>query len=78
MSLMCSLCRGGGGGIKIKAYEVPSITQIRNEFIEIRNTEYPHQQGLWFWMSTGIALKFSMSTYSLVPIISGPFKRAEQ
>ena len=38
----------GGDGIKIEAYEVPSITQIRNEHIEIRKTEYPHLHGLWF------------------------------
>lgn len=38
----------GGNGIKIEAYEVPTIAQISNEHIEIRKTEYPHLQGLWF------------------------------
>ena len=37
----------GGNGIRIEAYEVPSITQIRNEHIENRKAEYPHLQGLW-------------------------------
>ena len=38
----------GGDGVKIEAYEVPTIAQIRNEHIEIRKGEYPHLQGLWF------------------------------
>ena len=38
----------GGDGIKIEAYEVPNITQIRNEHIEVKKSEYPHLQGLWF------------------------------
>ena len=32
----------GGDGVKIEAYEVPTIAQIRNEHIEIRKGEYPH------------------------------------
>ena len=35
----------GGDWVKIKAYEVPTIAQIRKE---IRKGEYPHLQGLWF------------------------------
>ena len=38
----------GENGIKIEAYEVPTIAQISNEHIEIRKTEYPHLEGLWF------------------------------
>ena len=38
----------GGNGIKIEAYEVPTTAQIRNEHIEIRKSEYPHLQALWF------------------------------
>ena len=38
----------GGHGVKIEAYEVPTIAQIRNKHIEIRKGEYPHLQGLWF------------------------------
>ena len=38
----------GGEGVPIEAYEVPSITQIRNEHLEVRKTEYPHLHGLWF------------------------------
>jgi len=34
--------------VKIKAYEVPTIAQIRNEHIEIRKGEYSHLQSLWF------------------------------
>ena len=37
-----------GSWIKIEAYEVPNITQIRNEHIEAKKTKYPHLQGLWF------------------------------
>ena len=38
----------GGDGVKIEAYGVPTIAQIRNEHIEIKKGEYPHLQGLWF------------------------------
>ena len=38
----------GGDGVKIEAYGVPTIAQIRNEHIEVRKGEYPHLQGLWF------------------------------
>ena len=37
-----------GDGIKIEAYEVPNITQIINERIEVRKSEYPPLQVLWF------------------------------
>ena len=37
-----------GKAIKIEAYEVPSISQIKNEHIEVIKTRYPHLQGLWF------------------------------
>ena len=36
----------GGEGVPIEAYEVPSITQIRNEHLEVRKAEYPHLQ--WY------------------------------
>ena len=38
----------GGDGVKIEAYGVPTIAQIRNEHIEIKKGEYPHLPGLWF------------------------------
>ena len=38
----------GGDGIKIEAYEVYNITQIRNQHIQVKENEYPHLQGLWF------------------------------
>ena len=38
----------GGDRIKIEAYEVPTIAEIGNQHIEMRNGEYPHLQGLWF------------------------------
>lgn len=38
----------GSDGVKIKAYGVPIIAQIRNDHIEIKKGEYPHLQGLWF------------------------------
>ena len=38
----------GGDGVKIEAYEVPTIAEIGNQHIEIRKGEYPHLQGLWF------------------------------
>ena len=37
-----------GDGVKIEAYEVPTITEIGNQHIEIRKGEYPYLQGLWF------------------------------
>ena len=37
-----------GKVIAIEAYEVPSISQIKNEHIEVMKTRYPHIQGLWF------------------------------
>ena len=41
-------CFQGGDGVKIEAYGVPTIAQIRNEHIEVMKSEYPHFQGLWF------------------------------
>ena len=38
----------GGNGIKIKVHEVPNMTQISNEHIEVRKTKYFHLQGLSF------------------------------
>lgn len=32
----------GGNGIKIKVHEVPNMTQISNEHIEVRKTKYFH------------------------------------
>lgn len=37
-----------GDGVKIEAYGVPTIAQIRNEHIEIKKGKYPHLQGLRF------------------------------
>ena len=34
--------------IKIEAYEVSSISQIKNEHIEVIKTRYRHLHGLWF------------------------------
>ena len=43
-------------------HEVPNMTQIRNENIEVRKTKYFHLQGLSFWMSimTGGPENFGM------------------
>ena len=38
----------GGNGIKIKVHEVPNMTQISNEHIEVRKTKYFHLQDLSF------------------------------
>ena len=38
----------GGDGVKIEAYEVPTIAEIGNQHIEIRKGEYSYLQGLWF------------------------------
>lgn len=46
--LQVFLFQGGGGDVvKVEAYEVPTIAQIRNEHIEIRKSEQQHMQGLW-------------------------------
>ena len=37
-----------GEAIRIEVYGVPSISQIKNEHIEMIKTRYPHLQGLWF------------------------------
>ena len=41
-------CVRGGECIQIEAYLVPTISQIRNEHVELRKHEYPHLQNLWF------------------------------
>ena len=38
----------GRDGIKIEAYEVPTIAEIGNQHIEIRKGEYSYLQSLWF------------------------------
>ena len=38
----------GGQGVKIEAYGVPSIAQIRKEHVEIEKCQFPYLQGLWF------------------------------
>ena len=37
----------GEDGVKLEAYEVPTIAEIGNQHIEIRKGEHPHLQGLW-------------------------------
>ena len=34
--------------MKIQAYVVPDISQVRNEHVEIVKTDYPHLCDIWF------------------------------
>ena len=44
-----SLCPvGRGENVKIQAYVVPDISQVRNEHVEIVKTDYPHLHNIWF------------------------------
>ena len=39
---------GRGEIVKIQAYVVPDISQVRNEHVEIVKTDYPHLRDIWF------------------------------
>ena len=44
-----NLCPGGREeNVKIQAYVVPDISQVRNEHVEIVKTDYPHLCDIWF------------------------------
>ena len=34
--------------VSIEMYAVPSISEIKNEHVEVRNKEHPHLKKLWF------------------------------
>ncbi|CAB4030686.1 E3 ubiquitin- ligase DZIP3, partial [Paramuricea clavata] len=38
----------GGESMKIEAYGVEYVSQIRNEHVELKKRDYSHLQGLWF------------------------------
>ena len=38
---------GRGENVKIQAYVVPDISQVRNEHVEIVKTDYPHLRDIW-------------------------------
>ena len=35
--------------MKIQAYVVSDISQVRNEHVEIVKTDYPHLRDIWFF-----------------------------
>ena len=39
---------GRGEIVKIQAYVVPDVSQVRNEHVEILKTDYPHLCDIWF------------------------------
>ena len=39
---------GGGSGLKLEAFVVPTISSIRNQHVEIVKKDYAHLKNLWF------------------------------